>query len=319
MSLVMQMLKKYEDKYLHCQTAKIVSYLMKHNVRCELLFYCALESTNELYQKVVLDGVKIWNYPSRCLNKADLSVLGVEAERKILEGSAYLNEEIHDVLASGRSVLLNCDTFFLPHRKGEYQKKHEDHWIFVDHYDDIQDQYVILDDKSNHVGDFLAYTYCGDLVREAFDHSRRIIKYYQFAAAEDNFKNILLQRAATYIANFEDDGLLFDHIGNLLRSLEPGKILIPESIVSCLNFLSGSRFLTAMFLDYIGEQDLALTYKQISEETLIIRQLMIKFMISGHCDLPQILWKLDQLKHKELTAIVGMKRSVVKGVSQHHS
>lgn len=88
---------KTEDSsdHLNCGKKNLLAYLSAIGAPVDLLFHSALESTNDIYNKIYIEKMLRWEYPTRYLAESEWDSIGVRA----LRSEATFNFEEFMILA----------------------------------------------------------------------------------------------------------------------------------------------------------------------------------------------------------------------------
>ncbi|CAH0119653.1 MULTISPECIES: BtrH N-terminal domain-containing protein [unclassified Paenibacillus] len=119
--------------HLNCRKMQFISYLSAINAPVELLFYNAMEKTDELFQQIVCEGKSRYQYNSSLLGKEDLELVGIQEKAILCKDIKQAERSIKDMIDRGKVVFIWLDQFYFAHRV-YYLKNHFFHSFIISAY-----------------------------------------------------------------------------------------------------------------------------------------------------------------------------------------
>jgi hypothetical protein len=320
---IVDKLDKYEQNYLNCNHSKIISSFLWRGIPCELLFYQAYESINEIYRQLFIEEKKRWHFRSTIMDEENLNVMGIKRVQSRRTDFSSLMELMKEKVNNKDFLFINCDTFYLYHRKEEYQKHHESHYIILNGYGGPKDSpYLsILDDNSNSTGDFSAHIYGFLAIKESYESDfyrkhdfYQECNYYTFGSPSKDYKEQFIEKSKNYIRALDEDfsfyektiKLLFEHCENQLYF----STLI-DRLIDAFSIISGSRLLFQRYLVCIDQlTDIQSMLSQISNQAEIIKSILLKIKITNRSNIESLQARINDIQKIEKVTLDQLKKNI---------
>ncbi|MFF2154440.1 hypothetical protein ACFVVQ_03920 [Paenibacillus chitinolyticus] len=305
----MEIIQPYSGSlYLKCSKMQLISYLSHIEVPVELLFYNALESSDEIFHNIVIECKSRYQYRSKILNDEDLAALGIKLHYENVDKLVDAEEIIIKMLDKFKAVFLPLDQFYFPHRLF-YNKEHIFHsFIITNHITQGNENFFFLTDFDPNFSDYVK----NSLVMQALTHLRFPVQFvsYEFKSEEIS-KNEIYRKYSETFDKHKDSYELYSWIISVLENDMKEETL--KSIDHSLAILSGSRFLFSKYISLLkGHENLAHQLIKISKDAEVIKNLILKYRITNLLKKQKIIELVQQLQYSEQKLLVNLKSTLIK-------
>lgn len=310
--------------YLHCRKKQIVSYLYTRGVPVELLFYNTYENTSQIEHGFMEQNELTYTYNTQTVNSNDLALIGVNERVEIFEKLVHAEPLTRNLINENKMIFIQPNDYYIPFRKN-YQTRHGFHSLMVWGYDytnEVKKIFLLDLDDTDY--------FCGEIdsieLHKAFNDApieKRAVVYFEIV---DNMnvndtRKIISDKFIEYFKDFCDDFSFYDNIHLYVKNHmdQPEENEILPSLSHALFMLSGSRFLLSKFIEsIINDKLLSIHLLTLSNEIIILRNIIIKAYYSGNFDLHKIKYESLLLKKKEIALLEQIKQCAASLKSFHH-
>ncbi|BFH69719.1 MAG: hypothetical protein E6230_17190 [Paenibacillus dendritiformis] len=294
--------------YLSCRKMQSISYLSSIKVPIELIFYNAMESTDDIFEQVIVQGKSRHQYKSRLLSKEDLSLIGVKENVRSIQSLNEVQSVIVDLIDRGNVVFLPLDQFYFPHR-GHYLKRHVFHTFTISSYHKTSKNtyFYVHDFDPEFTGDV-----SGELITTSLEHWKAPINlfYYDIERRNNLQKNIIEENFLKLIQKFNDSYHLYDWIPSLIEENPDYKLL--NSLDHALAVLAGSRNLFKNYLIAINyNEPIVVKLKEFCHCAELLKNVLLKYSITGRVNKEKIEISVQKLKAYDENIMFSINRELL--------
>lgn len=306
----MEIIKPYNDAlYLNCSKMQLISYLNHLKVPVELFFYNALESSDKIFEDIVIKSKSRYQFESKLLNDKDLSALGIKSHCVTVDHLHSVEENILQILQKNNAVFLYLDQFYFRHRI-YFNKKHLFHSFIISQNKLIRNNtFFLLNDFDPNFNDYVK----SDLILEALSHSEMPINIYYY---EINSKTTSVNKIKSMffemIYKYDDSYKFYAWMISILDKHITEEVF--KSIDHCLAIICGSRYLFSKYISLLHggcediEHRLISISRKISREAEILKNVMLRYQITNIVNLEKTIKLVQQLLNSERNLMAVLKQ-----------
>jgi hypothetical protein len=315
-------LPRFESKYFNCVRSQAFSYLKFRGLPMEVLLFNSYESTEKLFQQYVVEQRRKWEYGTECMDKAFLTLLGIEMWERWYDNFDDAEADILNILERGEIAIVASDLFYLPHRGSYYQNQHIDHFIILTEAleSDGTKKYRILDDNSSALGDYICYEYDRELIATAFNSAtKNVITFHYPKQFEGNSREIALTQFRQWLSQFRDDLKFYDWICETVKEAVQNlasKDAEFEQIINALTLVAGSRAIYAFFCQFVGmDASVVENLQECAKQADIVKNMLVRSRITKKLDTELLASRVQQLKERESVSLAKFHSYAEEGAS----
>ncbi len=243
---------------LNCRKLQILSYVASCTPLSDLLMYCALEPTFDVFRHCYLRARYRWSYPARYVNDEDLALLGFEVIHIPQWDLADFRRDLPGIVAGGHPVFMHAPrghfgywAEFMARVNVPPAEHFELHSFMVCGTDTASGDLLVLDNP-NSTHRFQRYTLSAGELSKAFadDPDRCLVSNVILVRRrpEPDIDRII-ERYTRFVADIDDRFELYDRLAESLpaeRDAYPETYQLPA--INALAVLAGSREFFRRFL-----------------------------------------------------------------------
>jgi hypothetical protein len=278
----LDMLTRYEMKYLFCRKSQAVSVLKQAGFPVELFFYCALETTRDIHAYVFGQGGDRWGYAVRMMGPDDMKLLGVTEHIARYASYPDAEERIIETLEAGLYPLVWGNKRYLPWHGQLIDAPHS---IIVtgfrtDHHGSV---FTVIDSGP----DMIAYEpfqcergVMADFCLNALKAKSVVCYEVDTKKIDDETRLLIRTKFHTWLDGHEDDCAWYDAVPSLVPDkLEDTGL---KRLDDALSIVSGSRSLFYQYLRYSRyPEELCGMAAEIAKLSEMVKNLILRYKITG--------------------------------------
>ncbi|UNK20684.1 hypothetical protein MNQ98_12005 [Paenibacillus sp. N3/727] len=302
----MQITSYNRSLYLNCRTMQVISYLSSINAPIELLFYNAMESSDKIFDQIITQRKSRYQYKTNLLIPEDLELIGVRENFITVNNLSEIESVLVNLIAKEKVVFIWLDQFYFSHR-AFYLTKHNFHSFIINSLEisenDRYYHFIDLDPDIN--GKFK-----DEILIKSLEHSDFPINidYYDFDQSILHV-NRIQRKYEEWIRSYSDSYHFYDWLSSILGENINNHIL--NRVDHALAIIIGSRYLFSKYLEYINPNDIiVLKMKEIYQIAEIIKNILLKYSITGLINEDNIKNLVKKLKKCEINMMIVLKASI---------
>ena len=298
----------YDRRYLDCWRRQAVVLLQKLGAPVDYLFYSAFSSTEDIFEQHILMQKPKYAFSTLILNQEGLELIGWRQRLQHYEALSDAEEDIKLHLKTVPFVILMGSVFYFPHCP-EYRQEHLNHSVGVLQIGHDGNWAIVDDDPASVLE---CYSYSKSYIENFFDNNgTRIVRYFDKinSPAQNQIADAAIAKCRAHFSSYHDSYRLLKEIEDVSTNAHESVSVRAKKIHESFSLYSGSRSLFARFSERIlGDINSSLILREISEQSLLIKNAMTKAAVSGKLNVTSLTLRCDRLLSLETQVLSSLNK-----------
>ncbi|MGF6964354.1 hypothetical protein OKW43_001359 [Paraburkholderia sp. WC7.3g] len=239
----------FDRRFMNCWRRQAMVGLKDRDVPVELLFFRSLVSTDQIFEQMVKEGRRRYEFTSRFLDNSDLKQLGVSQVMLEPERPTDIVTIAESAWSVDNVVLLAGDVFYLPHCP-EFRQKHTEHMVTLVGRRD--GDWSIVDDDAD--GILCGYSYPDRVVFDFFENcTMKRMRQFSVGKSPANARGDFANTFLSVVSDYTDSLWFMNQFEAYLQYPFSSRIEKSERLRDFFSIYSGSRNSFAQFCKIFPE------------------------------------------------------------------